>query len=109
MTEITDTQIEQLRIEAGQAGDTEMVAVCDRALGDVTLEICRCDRGSGGWSLHLDDAAETLVASGDSEYGEEYGDWLRPSAQDYAGARVQVIAAAREECADVIAEAAARA
>lgn len=31
-TTITDTQIEQLRTEAGQAGDHLQVAICDRAI-----------------------------------------------------------------------------
>ena len=30
--EITDEQIEQLKAEAAQAGDSKMVAICDRAL-----------------------------------------------------------------------------
>lgn len=32
MTTITTRQIETLRTEAGMAGDTKMVAICDRAL-----------------------------------------------------------------------------
>lgn len=31
-TEITDEQIEQLKIEAGQAGDDAQIALCVRAL-----------------------------------------------------------------------------
>lgn len=103
--EITDKQIEQLRAEAAQAGDTGMVATCDRALGDVELELCRCDLGSGGWSLHLDDEDESLISSGDAEMVTDssgFEDWNRPNAEDYAAAREQVVAAARAECTSMI-------
>ena len=44
MTTITQEQIQALRDEAGQAGDLEQVAICDRALeGDETaMAECEC-------------------------------------------------------------------
>lgn len=39
-THVTDEQIVILRAEAGAAGDTAQVAICDRALdGDVTARV----------------------------------------------------------------------
>ena len=42
--EITDTQIEQLRTEAGQAGDNEQVEICNRALVGDTEARAECAR-----------------------------------------------------------------
>lgn len=41
---ITDEQIEALRSEAGSAGDSEMVAICDRALAGDQGEREECAR-----------------------------------------------------------------
>lgn len=41
---ITPDTIEALRTEAGQAGDLEMVAVCDQALAGNADAIAECER-----------------------------------------------------------------
>lgn len=58
------------------------------------FEICRCDLGSGGWSLHApkDDPLagefqEIIFASGDSLY--RAGKWSRPNKADYRRASVE--------------------
>lgn len=43
-TIITDAQIAALRIEAGQAGDREMVAICDAALAGSVTARAECAR-----------------------------------------------------------------
>ncbi len=48
-----------------------------------SLELCRADDGSGGWSLHTPDG--DLVMSGPSE-ADASGDWIRPDAADWAAA-----------------------
>lgn len=44
MTTITHEQIQALRDEAGQAGDLEQVAICDRALEGDETAIAECER-----------------------------------------------------------------
>lgn len=41
---ITDQQIKSLMIEAGAAGDLEMVAICQRALDGDLRALWECDR-----------------------------------------------------------------
>lgn len=41
---ITDSQIRNLRTEAAAAGDTEQVAICDRALAGDTDAVKECER-----------------------------------------------------------------
>ena len=41
-TQITSTRIETLRTEAAQAGDTKMVAICDRALNGSARATAEC-------------------------------------------------------------------
>ena len=52
--------------------------------GKSELELCRCDHGSGGWSLHTDDGL--IILSGPSEL-DENEEWLRPDERDYEIAR----------------------
>lgn len=42
--DITDDQIEALRQEAGEAGDSEMVAICDRALSGEMVALAEVER-----------------------------------------------------------------
>lgn len=58
------------------------------------LEICRCDLGSGGWSLHAPrgdplagEFQEEIFASGDSPW--RHGEWTRPNKRDYATAAAE--------------------
>jgi hypothetical protein len=44
MTPITDEQIEALRAEAGAAGDSTMVAICDRAIDGSETDRAECAR-----------------------------------------------------------------
>lgn len=41
---ITTDQIEQLRTEAGAAGDSDQVAICDRALAGDREAVAECAR-----------------------------------------------------------------
>lgn len=42
--EITKAQIEKLSAEAGQAGDMEQVAICDKALEGDAASVAECAR-----------------------------------------------------------------
>lgn len=42
--EVTDEQIEALRTEAGEAGDLEQVALCDRAIDGDADARAKCER-----------------------------------------------------------------
>ena len=44
MATITDTQIRELSTESGNAGDLEMVEICDRALAGDDLARAECER-----------------------------------------------------------------
>lgn len=79
---ITDEQIEALRIEAGEAGDTKQVAICDRAL-DKTAE------------------HEAVLAAG------PITDYAGGSAEYHAAVdteRARIVSTARAECVRVIRE-----
>lgn len=61
MTTITDTQIRQLRNEAGEAGDIEQVEICDRALAGDEDACEECARGiADAAAMHDDDEIDTL-------------------------------------------------
>lgn len=44
MSTITNSQIEALRAEAGEHGDLEQVAICDRAISGDDAAIAECER-----------------------------------------------------------------
>ena len=61
---------------------------------DIELELCRCDLGSGGWSLHTPD--DKLILSGPSKIDKD-GDWIRPNEEDYELARQLVQAECKRD------------
>ena len=53
--------------------------------------LCRCDQGSGGWSLHAPGTTDEQIANGEgllaSGTAHRIGsDWSRPDKADYARA-----------------------
>lgn len=54
------TRIRELRTEAGQAGDMEMVAICDRALDGDEEAIAECARVMAEAALCLNDDAPAV-------------------------------------------------
>ena len=55
--DLTDDMIQELRAEAGSVGDTEMVAVCDRALrGDDSARAECLDVINEARAMSVDDA-----------------------------------------------------
>lgn len=50
---------------------------------ETDIELLRCELGGGGWSLHADDDAHTLLNSGDSEPDNSASGWARPNQEDW--------------------------
>ena len=55
---------------------------------DMAIGLYRSDMGDGGWSLHADDARETLLVSGSGRMVR--GGWAMPSQRAYRMARAQI-------------------
>ena len=63
-------QIETLRAEAGAAGDSEMVAICDRALDGDEDAILEC-------AEDIDDARAQNDETSADEHWPTHSEWIR--------------------------------
>lgn len=68
--EITKAQIEKLSDEAGEAGDLEQVAICDKALEGDAAAVAECARVIADAAGRADDSRE------EEAHGYTFAAWL---------------------------------